>query len=115
MEHLYKGQGTLIAALAERSELRLTLVGDGCYRQRLGELASELGVAERVRFLGRLPSGAPIREELDRADAFVLPSRQEGLPRAILEAMALGLLFIGSNIGGGDSGVASGGVDGASW
>ena len=101
MEHLYKGQDTLLEALALcRRRFQLTLVGDGCYRESLERLAKRLGVADAVRFTGQLPSGQAIRGELDRADLFVLPSRQEGLPRAMLEAMARGLPCLGSTVGG---------------
>ncbi len=101
MEHLYKGQDTLLEALAIRPRrFQLTLVGDGCYRPSLERLAESLGVADAVRFTGKVPSGQAIREELDQADLFVLPSRQEGLPRAMLEAMARGLPCLGSSVGG---------------
>ena len=59
-----------------------------------------LGVATRVQFPGHVASGDAVRAELDRADLFVLPSRQEGLPRAMIEAMARGLPCIGSTVGG---------------
>jgi glycosyltransferase involved in cell wall biosynthesis len=53
-----------------------------------------------VQFLGRLPAGKDIFDQFDMADIFVLASRTEGLPRAMVEAMARGLPCIGSNVGG---------------
>ena len=87
--------------LVERGlDVRLTLIGDGKFREPLESLAGELHVAERVTWLGQLPAGEAIRRELDEADLFVLPSRTEGLPRAVVEAMARGLPCIASRVGG---------------
>jgi len=61
---------------------------------------ASLGLGERVHFCGHLLSSALVRYELDRADLFILPSRQEGLPRAMIEAMARSLPCIGSTVGG---------------
>lgn len=104
LAHLYKAPEVLIAAVAAtiRSglDLRLTIVGDGQHRAELEQLAQQLDIRERVRFAGHLPGGQAVRAELDRADLFVLPSRQEGLPRALVEAMARGLPCIASTVGG---------------
>jgi phosphatidyl-myo-inositol dimannoside synthase len=66
----------------------------------LRKRCSRLGIDNEVEFLGSVTAGEPVRRELDRADLFVLPSRAEGVPRAMLEAMARGLPCIGSSIGG---------------
>ena len=63
-------------------------------------MAQKLMVGEAVRFVGRVPSGAPLMATLDEADLFVLPSRQEGLPRAMLEAMARAMPCVGTAVGG---------------
>lgn len=104
MDMLYKGQDILLSALAcclaQGISIRLVLVGDGRYRTKLESQAQELGIACHTVFLGRLPGGAAVREQLDLADLFVLPSRQEGLPRALVEAMARGVPCIASTVGG---------------
>jgi glycosyltransferase involved in cell wall biosynthesis len=104
LEQLYKAPDVLIdavAACASRGvDLEVGLVGDGRFRPALQERARGLGIGDRVRFLGHLPPGEAVRAALDSADLFVLPSKQEGLPRAMIEAMARGLPCIGSTVGG---------------
>jgi glycosyltransferase involved in cell wall biosynthesis len=104
LQHLYKAPDVLLDAvrLCARSGLSLcvTIVGNGRYRQVLETRARRLGIADNVVFRGHLSFGAEVRRELDNADLFVLPSRQEGLPRALLEAMARALPAIGSTAGG---------------
>jgi glycosyltransferase involved in cell wall biosynthesis len=104
MTQPYKGFDVLIGALArthvEGIDLRLSLVGDGPYRAELERLAARLEVAGRVDFLGQLAAGAQVRAALDAADVYVLPSRTEGLPRALVEAMARGLPCLASRVGG---------------
>ena len=104
LEQLYKAPDILIDAVAiavkEGLDLRLVFVGDGQYRSWLQERAERQGLEGRIRFTGWLPIGSAVRQELDRADVFVLPSRQEGLPRAMIEAMARSLPCIGSTVGG---------------
>jgi glycosyltransferase involved in cell wall biosynthesis len=104
LAQLYKAPDVLLEAFAlcahEGLDVRLCLVGDGKHRPELEKRAAALGVSERVEFRGQLASGELVRQELDRADLFVLPSRQEGLPRAMIEAMARGLPCIGSTVGG---------------
>lgn len=104
LEQKYKGADLLIDALAvcvgAGLDVEAAIVGDGRQRLELESQVRRLGLDARVRFAGRLPPGASIRDELDRADVFVLPSRAEGLPRAMLEAMARGLPCIGTTVGG---------------
>jgi glycosyltransferase involved in cell wall biosynthesis len=100
----YKAQDVLLRALRICHDgglmARVVLVGDGSYRASLERLASRLRIGTYVEFRGALPVGEEIRRVLDSADVFVLPSRVEGLPRALIEAMARGLPCIGSNVGG---------------
>ncbi len=104
LAQLYKAPDVLIDAVAalvrDGLDLRLVFIGDGKHRPELEARAAARGMGGRVRFLGQLTAGAAVRAELDGADLFVLPSRTEGLPRAMIEAMARGLPCIGSHIGG---------------
>ncbi|MCW2779122.1 MAG: glycosyl transferase group 1 [Frankiales bacterium] len=87
-----KGQRFLldaVPALADRfPDLAVVLVGDGHLREVLEKQAADLGVADVVRFAGQR---ADARELLAAADVFALPSRTEGMPLAVLEAMEAGL------------------------
>jgi len=104
LAQMYKAPDVLLRAaarcLGQGLDLELALAGDGKFRAGLEELARRLGIAERVHFLGVVPPGEPVRQFLDEVDLFVLPSRQEGLPRAMVEAMARGCPCIGSAVGG---------------
>jgi glycosyltransferase involved in cell wall biosynthesis len=104
LKQLYKAPDVLIDAVArcvrEGLDLRLLIVGDGQHRTELEQRALRHGLQGRARFLGTVPAGQAVRDILDTADLFVLPSRQEGLPRALIEAMARGLPCIGSTVGG---------------
>ncbi|MBI4874085.1 MAG: glycosyltransferase family 4 protein [Acidobacteria bacterium] len=104
LAQFYKAPDVLLDATAEcvrtGLDLRLVLVGDGAFRAELERRAQRLGIAGRVEFRGQLSAGAAVQAELDAADLFVLPSHQEGLPRALVEAMARALPAIGSTVGG---------------
>jgi glycosyltransferase involved in cell wall biosynthesis len=100
-----KGHEFLFEAARELGGVQVVLVGDGPERLRLQALAHELGIAERVAFLG-------FREDVPRllesADVVVLPSLAEGLPLAALEAMAAGTPLVATAIGGTDEAVVDG-------
>ncbi|WP_343442344.1 glycosyltransferase family 4 protein [Micromonospora schwarzwaldensis] len=104
LDQLYKGVDVLVdalAVLADRSvDVHLRHVGDGRFRSRLEERAARCGARQRVTFVGTLPPGDAVRAEFDRADLLVMPSRTEGMPRALVEGMARGLPAIGSAVGG---------------
>jgi glycosyltransferase involved in cell wall biosynthesis len=80
-------------------QLDLALAGDGPSTGRLKDLARELGVSDRIQFLGYLPEDDVVRE-LQKSDLFVLPSLVEGLPVSAMEAMAVGVPVIATNIAG---------------
>ena len=99
---LVKDQGTLIRGFAEavkRSRHRQTLViaGDGPERAKLERLANDLDIANSVRFLGFQQD---IPRLLYAADGFVLTSRSEAMPMALLEAALAGLVLVSSEVGG---------------
>jgi glycosyltransferase involved in cell wall biosynthesis len=104
LDNLSKGPDTLIDAVAtcveDGLDLRLVLVGGGKYREQLEDQAKDLGLDGRVDFLGWVPAGEGVRAQLDQADLFVLPSRQEGVSRATIEAMARALPCITTTMGG---------------
>lgn len=110
---LQKGFDRLIEAFAtvapDFPEWRLKLVGDGPLRDELAALAETLGVAEKVEFTGRSPHP---EAHLAEAGLFVLPSRYEGFPNALLEAMALGLPVVAFDCPSGPSAIITHGVDG---
>ena len=100
-----KGVGVLLRALAGVDGLSLTVAGDGPDRDDLERLASELALADRVRFLGRV-SRDRIPELMRTAEAMVIPSVEssdgdmEGTPLVLAEAVAVGLPVIASRLGG---------------
>jgi L-malate glycosyltransferase len=104
MSQLYKAPDVLIKAVAvcakQGLDLNLLMLGDGKYRAELEQLAKSQDISDRVKFLGQLAAGDAVQAQLDRADLFVLPSLTEGLPRAIIEAMARALPCIASQVGG---------------
>jgi hypothetical protein len=99
----WKGVDLALEALArlkpQDRDISLTVIGDGPDRVRLESLAAQLGVADRVAFLGALK-----REEtlalLPDHDAFIFPSRHDSGAFAVLEAMAARLPVICLNTGG---------------
>lgn len=104
MPTYYKGHDISIATLKRLIDLgqnvRLTLVGDGDKRPNFEALAVELGVWDYVDFVGQFLTGPEVLRALDEADVLILPSRQEGLPRVVIEAMARGVPCVAHNIGG---------------
>lgn len=98
-----KGFDVLVAALpgvvAEVPSARAILVGEGPERTALDGQAAALGVGDRLR-LGGAADAAGLLESLAAADVCVAPSRNEGMGRALVEAMALGLPVVGSTVGG---------------
>ncbi len=104
----YKGHAVLLEALAGApalERLSVDLVGGGELRERLEAEVERLGLGERVVFHGSLPEPR-VAELLDAADLFVLPSivaddgQMEGLPVALMEALASGLCVVTTRLSG---------------
>lgn len=103
LNQLYKAPHILVDAIGKLPQLldaRLTFIGGGQYIPYLRDRAAALSISDRISFAGELPAGEAIIKALDETDIFVLPSFQEGLPRAMVEAMARGCPCIGSSVGG---------------
>jgi len=94
-----KGQDVLLRALAacERRELELCIVGHGETESELRALARDLGLAERVHFLG---FRTDVPRLMKTADFLCLPSRWEGLPYVVLEAFAAGRPVVATDVSG---------------
>lgn len=90
----------MLAYLKNRGivNIRYELVGGGD-NWRLKQLAQKYGVEEQVCFIGSL-SHELVFDWLDKIDCYIQPSKQEGLPRSVVEAMSRGLPCIGSTVGG---------------
>jgi len=107
-----KGFDLLLQAFAGSASSRgfdLVIVGDGEDREALIRQADSLGLATRVRFAGQVPDPRPL---LSAAALFVLSSRYEGFPNALLEAMALGLPAVAFDCPSGVREIVRHGIDG---
>ena len=104
-----KGLDLAMHALGGLKELNWEwhIAGDGPQMQALQSLAQELGIDDRVFFLG-WQSREQIRESYRQANVFLFPSRHEGMPNAILEAMSSGLPVIATCIAGNEELVIQG-------
>ena len=102
--HFFKAPDVLVEAVAlckkKGFPVRLRILGGGRRRAELEALIRSLGIEREVDLLGQVAGREVVLKELDEADLFVLPSRQEGLPRAMVEAMGRALPCLGSTRGG---------------
>lgn len=77
-------------------DVQIEFVGDGSKKDEFIQYAKSQNISDAVKFLGRLPSGDRVRQQMKKADLFVFPTKAEGLPRALLEAMSVGLPCLSS-------------------
>ena len=94
--HPQKGYDVLVRALRELPDVHAVLVGDGDERPALERLAAELGVADRLHILGWQDDP---RAFLTSFDVFVLPSRYEGFPLSVVEALQAAVPVVASDVG----------------
>lgn len=94
-----KGQRLAVEALTRLPDTRLALAGAGEDENALRALASDLGIAERVHFLGQV-GHETLPTLLCAADALVLPSASEGLANVWVEALACGTPIVIPDVGG---------------
>lgn len=80
--------------------LELYFAGDGPLREEIELTAKKLNISHRVFCLGNLASGDQVFSFLDSLDLYIQFSKTEGVPRAMLEAMARGCPIVSSNVGG---------------
>lgn len=104
-----KGLDLGMGALAQLQELdwHWYIAGDGPQMAALKSLAHELGIGERVTFLG-WQSQEELADGYHQANLFLFPSRHEGMPNAVLEAMASGLPVVATRIAGSEELVVDG-------
>jgi glycosyltransferase involved in cell wall biosynthesis len=89
--------GALRQVVKQQPHARLALIGDGPLREELARLVQEADVGENVIFTGRLTTSEVVRW-LQAGDIFTLVSSLEGLPCSLIEAMAVGMAAVASNI-----------------
>lgn len=104
LSQMYKAPDVVIKAVEELHnkglDYSLRWVGDGVHKEEMIAYAKKHNVEQYVQFVGLLPAGQAVRDEMDNCDIFILVSRTEGLPRALIEAMARGKYCIATRVGG---------------
>lgn len=100
----YKGIDTAIKAIHElkkyNNNINLHILGSGSLKEKYLALADQFDVLKHIHFDGSRSGGKEVANWLKDKDIYIQPSRTEGLPRALVEAMSVGLPAIASNVGG---------------
>jgi len=103
LEQLYKSPDIVLKALRILKEkgvnFELSWLGDGVHKKDMQDLAEKLNISDQVKFRGNVVSNEVLKE-LQKADLYIHVSRTEGLPRALVEALAQGIPCIGTKVGG---------------
>ncbi len=94
-----KGHSIVIEALPSLPDIRYCIIGEGPLEAKLRQLARNLGVADRVTFIGNIPQ-AQLVDYYSAADALALPSSREGMPNVVLESLACGTPVIAARCEG---------------
>ncbi len=99
-----KGHLVLVEAIEQLIQrgydLCATIIGPGREIDGLRNSVKQMGLSDKVNICGVVPWGRELFAKFDEANLFILPSFSEGMPRALIEAMARGLPAIGSDVGG---------------
>lgn len=104
MDSYRKGQDVLIKAakivLDKGYDIEVTFIGDGDKKKEFEILTQELGIQNKIFFLGLIKDKTTIIEHLRNSHMLVFPTQSEGLPRTIIEAMSQNLVCISSPVDG---------------
>ncbi|WP_079525394.1 glycosyltransferase family 4 protein [Solibacillus isronensis] len=99
-----KGHETLLKVLKNLREkhydINIIFIGDGSKRKFYEQMSKNMGIEEYVTFTGLLSTQQEVRDILLQSDIFVFPTKAEGLPRAVIEAMAVGLPCLSTPVNG---------------
>lgn len=105
LAQMYKGADIILETLSYIKnevpdfDIKLVWLGDGVYKSEMQLLAKSLGLNDLVNFVGNVNTKT-VLNEMDSSDLLVHPSRTEGLPRVIIEAMSRGMPVVATNVGG---------------
>jgi len=88
----------LINLKSRTLNFKLLIIGDGPYREKLLSEIEENNLEKIIQLIGKIPN-KELMKYYAKADLFIMPSLQEGFPRVLLEAMAMGVPYVASDVG----------------